>query len=318
MDRTIQLMEQLFGSLQRSRSAVMVMIICAFQLLPAQITIDDSSSQLQPAPQLQEPQEDILDQLDPEDAGKGISFWKKLLRFLHLSPSVIGEGEKAYEEEDYDLALQKFMEARLDHPESQELALNIGNAQYRKKKFDKAIEAYKESLVGDNTQMAASAYYNLGNAYFRKGEFAIQKGDQQGIQHYRSAMANYKKSLEIDPDNQDAKRNIEVVQARIKELLERQDQQQQQGGQQQQQQPPPEPSEKAKEVLARAMQLVRQRRYQEAKQLLESIIQEDPTAISFQSHVQRIDDILNIMAGKPPAPPVKQDPRSQQQGLGVI
>jgi hypothetical protein len=37
------------------------------------------------------------------------------------------------------------------------------------------------------------------------------------------------KSLEIRPGNQDGKRNIEVVQARIKELLERQKQDQQPG-----------------------------------------------------------------------------------------
>ena len=124
-----------------------------------------------------------------------------------------------------------------------------------------------------------------------------------------------KKSLEINPDNKNAKQNIEVVQIRIKELLERQKQQQQQNGNQQ---PPPEPSERAKEVLARAMQLVKQRRYKEARQLLETLIQEDPTAASFQSHVQRIDDILSILAGNPPAPPAVQDPRNQQQGLGVI
>jgi len=294
--------------------AVLLILLSFPVLCPCQAIQDDSAGAYD-APLTQK---DILDELDSEaEQSRSGSLLKKVLSFLGLGPSTVKEGEKAYEKKAYDLALQKFMEAKVDDPESRELAFNIGNSQYKKKKYDQAIEAYKQSLSGDDPDLTASAYYNTGNAWFRKGEFAIQNGDQQGIQHYRSAMANYKKALEIDPDNMDAKRNIEVVQARIKELLERQEQQQQQG-QNQNQQPPPEPSAKAKEVLARALQLVRQRKYEEAKRLLEAIIQEDPTAVSFQSYVQRIDDILNILEGKPPEQPVPQDPRSRQQGLGVI
>ena len=211
---------------------------------------------------------------------------------------------------------QKFAEAQLDNPESQALAYNIGNAEYRKKKYDEAIKAYKKSLHGDDAGLAASSYYNLGNAHFRKGEFAIQSGKQEGIEDYREAMAMYKKSLEIRPDNKDAKRNIEVVQARIKELLEKQkqDNQQQKGDPQK----PPEPNEQAKQVLARAMQLVQERRYAEAKALLEDLLQKNKTAATYQSHVQRIDDVLKILRGEAPTPPQSQDPRASQPGVGVI
>jgi len=259
---------------------------------------------------------DLLDQLDSGPQEQGPSFFTKVLKFLGLSPSPVKQAEKAYRTKDYDRALQKFMEGQLDYPESQELDHNIGNAQYKKKKYDEAIKSYERSLNGDKTEIIESAYYNMGNSYFRKGEFAIQSGDQNGIQHYRSAMANYKKTLEINPHNKDAKRNIEVVQVKIKELLQREEQKGQQGGGEQK--PQPKPSEKAKEVLARAMQLVKQRKYNEAINLLEGIIQEDPTAISFQSHVKRIEDVLNILEGKPVSPPIQQDPRTQQQGLGVI
>ena len=56
--------------------------------------------------------------------------------------------------------------------------------------------------------------------------------------------------------------------------FERQQQQKQNSPQQK----PPEPSEKAKEALARALQLVQQRRYDDAKAVLEQILAEDPTA----------------------------------------
>lgn len=256
------------------------------------------------------------DLLDRVEGGSGPSILSRLKGWLGLGGSPARQAAEAYGGGDYDRALQKLAEAELDAPGSQALAYNAGNAQFRKKKYDEAIKSYKKALVGNNAGLAASAYYNLGNALFRKGEHAVQSGKQEGIEDYRDAMANYKKSLEIRPGNKDAKRNIEVVQARIKELLERQQQDpQQQPGQPQK---PPEPSEQAKQALARALQLVAERRYAEAKAVLEDILQKDKTAISFQSHVQRIDDVLKILRGEAPATPAPRDPRSNQPGVGVI
>ncbi|MBW8889525.1 MAG: tetratricopeptide repeat protein [Fibrobacteres bacterium] len=260
------------------------------------------------------PAPDLLSKYEKSSGGKP-RWLTKLTGLLGAGGAPPKQAAKAYEKGDYDAALQKYAEAQLDHPESQALAYDIGNAQYRKKRYDDAIVSYKKALQGGDAGLAASAYYNLGNSHFRKGEFAIQGGKQEGIEDYREAMANYKKSLELRPDNKDAKRNIEVVQARIKELLDRQKQDQKQQGNPQK---PPEPSEEAKKVLARALQLVQERRYSEAKTILEDVIQKDRTAVSFQSYVQRIDDVLKILRGESPTPPKAQDPRAAQPGVGVI
>ena len=257
---------------------------------------------------------DLLSKYEKAPGGKP-AWLTKLLGLLGAGGAPEKQAGKAYAEGDYDKALQKFAEAQLDHPESQALAYDIGNAQFRKKRYDDAIAAYKKALQGDDAGVAASAYYNLGNSHFRKGEFAIQNGKQEGIEDYREAMAHYKKSLEIRPDNKDAKRNIEVVQARIKELLEKQKQDQKQQGDPQK---PPEPSEQAKQTLARVLQLVQERRYAEAKALLEDLIQKDKTAVTYQSYLQRIDDVLKILRGEAPTPPQTQDPRAAQPGVGII
>lgn len=262
------------------------------------------------------PVPDLLSRYEKADAGKP-RWLSRLKGLLGAGGSSSAQAAKAYGKGDYDQALQKYAEARLDHPESQALAYDIGNAQFRKKRYDEAIASFQQALKGSDAGLAAKAHYNLGNAHFRKGEFAIQGGKQEGIEDYREAMAHYKKSLEIEPSNRDAKRNIEVVQARIKELLDRKEQEQDQN-QQGNPQKPPEPSEEAKQVLARALQLSGQRRYAEAKSLLEDIIQRDRTAISFQSYVQRLDDVLKILRGEAPSPPKAQDPRASQSGVGVI
>ena len=258
---------------------------------------------------------DLLSQYNAPSKGPGL--FTHLAQTLGLKGSPARQGDKAYRAQDYDLALQKYAEAALDQPESHALAYNAGNAEFRKKRYAEAIAAFTKALGGSDAALSAQAHYNLGNAYFRKGEAALQAGKQEGISDYREALAQYKKSLEIRSENLDAKRNIEVVQARIKELLDRQEQQQQQQPQQQQQKPP-EPSPKAKEALARALQLAQQRRYDQAKAVLESIIAEDPTAASFQGHLQRLDDVMKILKGEKPSAPAPQDPRAGQGGLGVI
>ncbi len=240
--------------------------------------------------------------------------WEKILQSFLLKPTPAKAGKRAYVAEDYATALRKYTEAGFDHPGSQSLAYNTGNVHYRQGRFDDAARHFEEALKGTNATLAANAYYNLGNVFFRKGEAAGEGGAEKALAEFREALAHYKKSLEIKPENAEAKRNIEVTQARIKELLEQQQQDPSQGGGE----PPPEPSERAKQILARAMQLSAQRKYSEAKSLLEAIIREDETAASFKSHVQRIQDVLDLLSGKMPTPPESGDPRARQEGLGVI
>ncbi len=262
------------------------------------------------------PTADLLSQYESQ-AGTGAKL-KRWLGRLGFGGSAAHRGNKAYQAGDFDEALRQYGEGLLDAPESQLLQYNAGNAQFRKRKYEEAIANYRKALSGDNAGLSSKAWYNLGNSYFRKGEFSLQQGQQEGISDYREALAAYKKSLEIHPENKDAKRNIEVVQARIKELLERQKQDQQNQPQNGEQKPPPEPSAAAKQALARALQLTAQKRYAEAKALLEDTMIKDATAESFKSHVQKLDDVLKIMRGETPSAPGAQDPRSQQSGMGVI
>jgi tetratricopeptide (TPR) repeat protein len=280
--------------------------------------VGDSTANRATAATATQPAPDLLAQYENQNGIK--AKWHHLLGKLGLGGTSVRQGNSAYLKGDYDAALQHYTEGLLDAPESQLLHYNTGDALFRKRKYEEAITSYRKALSGDNAGLTAKSWYNLGNTYFRKGEFALQQGHQEGISDYREALAAYKKSLEIRPENVQGKRNIEVVQARIKELLERQKQDKNQQQQQQQgpQKPPPDPSDQAKLALARALQLTAQKQYAEAKAVLEDIMVKDATAESFKSYVQRLDDVLKIMRGETPTPPSTQDPRGQQSGMGVI
>src|SRR5690606_34318857 len=101
-----------------------------------------------------------------------------------------------------------------------------------------------------------------------------------------------------------SKQNLEQATALLQRLLEEQQQQQQQQ-QDNREQPPPSP--RAKEALARALQLTQERRYDEAVAVLGDIMRRDRTASSFAAHLKRLEDVRKIMRGEKPAAAVADD-----------
>ena len=74
-----------------------------------------------------------------------------------------------------------------------------GNAFYLKGEFRKAMEAYQEALLQEMEDVTkAKIHYNLGNSHYRLGEF-------------EKALKEYQESLRLNPDDTDAKFNLEMA-----------------------------------------------------------------------------------------------------------
>ncbi|MGR9099634.1 MAG: VWA domain-containing protein [Gammaproteobacteria bacterium] len=121
------------------------------------------------------------------------------------------QAQQDFEQERYDRAAEKFGDPAWK-----------AAAQYKAGQYEKALETLKEADGAD-------AWYNKGNAYARTGRL-------------KEALEAYRKALEIDPDNEDAKYNKEL----IEKELEKQQQQRQPGqdGQQQPEQDRQNPSDR--------------------------------------------------------------------------
>lgn len=138
----------------------------------------------------------------------------------------IREGLKHYQEEQWGESLDSFQDALLDDPTNPLLHFNVGSALYKNKKFEEAQNSFEQTLATDDASLQEKAYYNLGNTFYQMNK-------------YQEAIDAYKKALELDPQDQDAKYNLEFVRAKLKEMAKKepmQNQQQNQQGQQQQQQ----------------------------------------------------------------------------------
>lgn len=137
--------------------------------------------------------------------------------------SVVSEGNALYAKGKHEAALQKYTRAQALLPNNPLLSYNTGNVYFRQKDYDKAIEAYGKAAQAPDKALAEAAYFNAGNAQFAKED-------------YLQAIEMYKQALQLDPEDRDAKANLELARRKLKEQSKPQKQDQQQQGQQQEQQ----------------------------------------------------------------------------------
>ncbi|MXX74135.1 MAG: tetratricopeptide repeat protein [Holophagales bacterium] len=125
----------------------------------------------------------------------------------------------------YDQALRGFADHQTERPDDPELSLNVGAAHYKLSDFEAADgEFYRAAAVGDD-ELRAQALYNLGNSAYRQDKL-------------EDAVDFFMASLEANPDDLDAKFNLEFVREEM-----RRRQQQNQDDQNQQQNEPQEEQE---------------------------------------------------------------------------
>ncbi|MFR9603435.1 MAG: tetratricopeptide repeat protein [Rikenellaceae bacterium] len=117
----------------------------------------------------------------------------------------IRRGNRLFDKEDYEGALESYTQALTFSPASFEANYNLSNTQQRLEQFDKAEETMAkiaaDSLLSEGDR--ADAFYNLGNSQF-------------GQQKYKEALESYKSSMRLNPSDTTAKYNY----AYTKKLLE--------------------------------------------------------------------------------------------------
>ncbi len=123
----------------------------------------------------------------------------------------------------YDQALRGFADHQTERPDDPELSLNVGAAHYKLKDFEAAdSQFYRAAAIGDD-ELRAQALYNLGNSAYRQDKL-------------EDAVDFYMGSLEANPDDLDAKFNLEFVREEMRRRQQQnQDRQNQQENEQQEQ-----------------------------------------------------------------------------------
>jgi Ca-activated chloride channel family protein len=128
-------------------------------------------------------------------------------------------GNKDFESQKFEEAMDDYTKAQQENPDLAEPYYNAGNTRHRQDDLGGALAQLGQSLRTADDELAQQAFYNLGNTYFR-------------AEKWPEAIEAYKQALLLNPDDLDAKHNLELA---LQKQQEQEEEQQEQQKQQQQQ-----------------------------------------------------------------------------------
>ena len=100
-------------------------------------------------------------------------------------------------------------------------ALQRGRGRLSRGRPPGATAAFGKALETEHVPLQQQAYYNLGNAQFRLGERSEQTNPQETVGAWQAALKAYDGALRLDPKDDDARFNRELVQKTLEELQRR-------------------------------------------------------------------------------------------------
>ncbi len=144
------------------------------------------------------------------------------------------EAKRLYLEEKYDEAAEKYKEAVNLEPDSDIMHFDAGAALYKKKDYENAIGESQKALSGGNRMLETKAAYNIGNSKYRLGRL-------------EESLDYYKRVIELDEKDEDAKFNYEFVKRKLEENQQPRSQKEQKKEQEKKEQDKEQDKDKKKE-----------------------------------------------------------------------
>src|SRR5437016_1322422 len=120
---------------------------------------------------------------------------------------------KRYEAGKYESALREYKRLLMDKPDDPRLHFNAGAAAFQVNDFEEARKQLNSALVTQDLPLQEGTYYNLGNTEYRAGEEAQAPDKKQA--DWEQAIANYESALKLNPKDDDAKFNMELVKKKL-------------------------------------------------------------------------------------------------------
>ena len=152
---------------------------------------------------------------------------------------LLRQGNKLYASEKFNDAITQYDQALVEAPQAPEPKFNKANSCYRLDDLAEAIDLYKEvAAEAKDMKLVAGAKYNLGNTFFQQGMKQRDSNLQKALEDLQTSISYWRQSLDIDPENEKAARNIEVARLIIKDIIDQINKQKDEQNKQQQDQQP--------------------------------------------------------------------------------
>lgn len=191
----------------------------------------------------------------------------------------IEKGNSFYNKEDFRNAAVQYKHACQLDSLSFDSWYNFGNALYKLNKYILAGEAYDKALkLTSDKEQKAAILHNVGNITCEQGK-------------YEEAVKLYKQSLILNPKDDDTRYNLAFAQKKL-EIQKQLDELEKQKKKEQEQQ---KPSKFAEECLQKAMELVKQYKFEEALKVMSDGAEKDKTVQLLNDFTEKLEGIVTII-----------------------
>jgi hypothetical protein len=146
--------------------------------------------------------------------------------FVSVADQIYTKNKKAnqlYKKGEYKEALKLYEDLAVESPSEPKIKMNKGSALFQTGDLDKAEESYNNASTALKDKKAlADLYYNLGNVHYMQGEQLAAQQNQGASEKYKAALENYSKSLDLRPHDKDTKWNLQLANAKMKQMQNQQ------------------------------------------------------------------------------------------------
>jgi len=111
---------------------------------------------------------------------------------------LLTEGNQAFEQQAFEAAMNKYNQAAQQSPFLAEPIYNLANALYRLDSYQEASTFLKKAVEIASDELSEFSYFNLGNSFFQR-------------QNMEEAITAYQEALRKNPNDLDAKYNLELA-----------------------------------------------------------------------------------------------------------
>ena len=174
---------------------------------------------------------------------------------------IIAKGNEAYQQQQYDKAIEKYQEALKISPGNEIAYFNLGNALFRSKKYEEAAAIFEAA-----TQHAEERTFQSKLNYNRGVSFTMQKKLQESIDAY-------KQSLRLNSADTLARENLQRALNELKRQQQQNDQQKKQQSQKKESEPKPRQSKLNKQQVQQLLKALEE----QEKRLQDKMMHKTPS-----------------------------------------
>ncbi len=128
----------------------------------------------------------------------GFHWWDPLAKWIGIGNDALKKGDVEEAEKAYNKAISVA-------PDSAEAQNNLGLAYYRAEDVDEAAKHFDKALSSKNPKVRSEALYNEGCMLMNAGKV-------------REAAGLFKRALKLNPEDEDAKINLELAQRMLEQM----------------------------------------------------------------------------------------------------